>query len=133
DSQLFGLRLDDARDHALLDDRVRPRTESGAEENIVDVAAADRNIVDVIAGIAVAREKPLDRQLGVLSPLYADPAFAVVEEELDGCTSHRLAMVGAVENHILHRFAAQRRRFRFAEHPADRVDDVGFAAAVWTD
>ena len=34
-AQLLGLRLDDARDHALLDDRVAARAEAGAEEQSV--------------------------------------------------------------------------------------------------
>src|SRR5258706_15993088 len=33
DAQLLGLGLDDARDHALLDDRVGARTEPGAKEH----------------------------------------------------------------------------------------------------
>src|SRR4029078_1560107 len=36
DAQFLGFRLDDARDHPLLDDRVCPRPESGAEKEIVD-------------------------------------------------------------------------------------------------
>ena len=35
DAQLLGLRLDHARDHALLDDRVGARAEAGAEEDVV--------------------------------------------------------------------------------------------------
>ena len=59
-TQLVGLGLDHARNHPLLDDRVGARPEAGAEEQIVDVAAADRNVVDVVDGVAVAREHPLD-------------------------------------------------------------------------
>src|SRR5207248_9669175 len=93
----------------------------------------NRDVIDVVAGVAVAREQSLDRQLGVLPPLAADPAFAVVEKELDRRASNRLAIAGAVEDDVLHRFAAQRRRFRFAEHPANGIDDVGLAAAIGTD
>jgi len=65
--------------------------------------------------------------------LSADPPFAVVEGELDGRASDRLTVTGAVEDHVLHRFAAQSRCFRFTEHPSDGVDDVRLAAAVGTD
>ena len=133
DAQLLGLRLDDARDHPLLDDRVGARTEAGAEEEIVDVAAANRNVVDVVRRIAVARQHPLDRQLRVLAPLAADAALAVVEVQLDRRAADRLAIAGAVEDHVLHRLAAQRGRLRFAEHPAHGVDDVRLAAAVGSD
>jgi len=40
---------------------------------------------------------------------------------------------GFVEDHVLHRVAAQRRGARLAQHPAHGVDDVGFAAAVRAD
>ena len=59
--QLLGLSLDHAGDHALLDDRVGPRAESRPEKQIVDIATADGNVVDVVSRIAVARQHPLDR------------------------------------------------------------------------
>src|SRR6185503_5232750 len=132
-AQLLGLGLDDTRDHSLLDDRVRAGAEPGAEEQIVYIAAADRDVIDVVGRVAFARQHPLDRKLAVLSPLAADPPLAVVEEELDRRTADRLAVTRAVEDHILHRFAAQGGRLRFAEHPAHRVDHIGFAAAVRSD
>ena len=39
-AQVVGPRLDDARDHALLDDRVAARAQAGAEEQLRDVLAA---------------------------------------------------------------------------------------------
>ena len=132
-AQFLGLGLDHARDHPLLDDRVRARPEAGAEKEVVDVAAAHRDVVDVVRRVLVARQHALDRQLGVAAPLSADPSGAVVEEELDRRAAHGLALAGAVEDHVLHRFAAQRRGLRFAEHPAHGVDDVGLAAAVGPD
>jgi len=48
-AQLFRLRLDQARDHALPDDCVSTRPEAGAEEDVLNVAAACRQIVDVVA------------------------------------------------------------------------------------
>ena len=48
--------------------------------------------------------------------------------EVDG-----FAAIGAVEDHIGHLAAAQGLGGLFAEHPADGVGDVGFAAAVRTD
>src|SRR6185312_4209207 len=132
-AELLGLRLDDARDHPLLDDRVGARPEAGAEEEVVDVAAPHRDVVDVVGAVAVARQHAADRDLGELAPLAADAAGAVVEDELDRRAAHRLALAGAVEDDVLHRFAAQRRRLGFAEHPAHRVDDVGLAAAIGAD
>ena len=133
DAQLLGLGLDHARDHALLDDRVGARAEAGAEEEVVDVAAADRDVVDVVGRVAVAREHALDRDLGVLPPLAADAPEAVVEMKLHRRASHGLAIAGAVEDHVLHRLAAQRGGLGLAEHPAHGIDHVRLAAAVGAD
>ncbi len=132
-AELFGLGLDHARDHPLLDDRVRARTEAGAEEQVVYVAAADRDVIDVVGRVAFARQDALDRQLAVLAPLAADSPLAVVEEQLDRCAADRLALARAVEYHVLHRFAAQGGSLGLAEHPAHRIDHVGLAAAVRSD
>ena len=53
-AQLLGLRLDHARDHALLDDGVGARAEAGAEEHVGDVAPAHVRAVDEVARFAVA-------------------------------------------------------------------------------
>ena len=45
----------------------------------------------------------------------------------------RLARVGAAENDVRHFAAAQRLGRLLAEHPADGVEDVGFAATVRPD
>ena len=132
-AQLLGLGLDDARDHALLDDRVGARPEAGAEEHVGDVAPAHVRAVDVVAGLAVALQHALDRDLGVLRPLPRGAAQRVVEDQLDRGARERLAVARAVEDHVLHRIAAQRRGARFAQHPAHGVDDVRFAAAVRAD
>jgi hypothetical protein len=42
DAQLFGLRLDHARNHSLLDDRVGACAQARAEENVGDVAPRAR-------------------------------------------------------------------------------------------
>ena len=54
-AHVIGLRLDDARDHALLDDGVAAAAEAGAEEQLGDVlAAAARAVQEIVRG-AVAR------------------------------------------------------------------------------
>ncbi len=73
-AQLFRLGLDDARDHALLDDGIGTRTDAGTEEDVGDVLAAHRLVVDVVAGIAVALQYALDGDFGVGRPLPADLA-----------------------------------------------------------
>ncbi len=132
-AQLLGLGLDHPRDHALLDDGVGARPEPRAEEHVGDVAPAHVRAVDVVARLAVALEHPAHRELGVLRPLAGGPSLRVVEDELDRSARERLPVGRAVEDHVLHRVAAQRRRAALAEHPAHGVDDVRFPAPVGTD
>src|SRR5690606_16472586 len=132
-ADVLGPRLDDPRDHALLDDRVGTRTETGAEEEVDDVLAPHVHAVDVIGRLARTVEHALDRDLGIARPLPRRLALGVVEDELHACARHRLARGRTVEDHVLHRLAAQRRGARLAQHPAHGVDDVRLAAAVWAD
>ncbi len=133
DAQLFRARLDDARDHALADDGVGARAQAGAEENILDVAAAHRLVIDVVSRGAVARQGALDGDFGELAPLAGSLAVGIVEHQFHRGAAGRLAMRGTVEDHVLHRFAAQFGRLGLAQHPARGIDDVGFAAAVGAD
>ncbi len=80
--QLLGLGGDDPRDHALLDDRVGAGAEAGAKEDVLHVAATHVLGVDVVVGVAVAREHPLHADLGVTRPGTADPPERVVEHQL---------------------------------------------------
>ncbi len=121
-AQLLGLGGDDARDHALLDDRVRARAQARAEEDVL--------AVDVVVRIAVAREHPLHADLRVLRPRAAHAPERIVEHQLHGGAAHGLPVRGAVEDHVVHVLAAQLLRRRFAEHPAYGVYHVGLAAAV---
>jgi len=128
--QLFGLGLDQPVDHALADDGVAARPQAGAQEDVVDVAAADLLVVDVVAAGAVAREHAAHRDLGVGAPLARRASLAVVEHHLDRGARGRLAVARTVEDDVLHGLAAQLGGLGLAQHPAHRVDDVGLAAAV---
>src|SRR5204863_3307151 len=132
-AQLLGLALDDAADRALADDGVGARPQAGAEEDVLHVAPAHRLVVDVVARRAVARQHALDRDLGKRVPLPAGARVFVAEHQLDAGAAGRLALARAVEDHVLHRLAAQLARLALAEHSAHGVDDVGFAAAVGPD
>ncbi|EXI91438.1 MAG: hypothetical protein AW12_01265 [Candidatus Accumulibacter sp. BA-94] len=131
--QLVRLRLDDARDGSLADDRVGAWSEAGAEEEIGHVLAAHVQVVDVVLGLAAARQQALDREFGILRPLAGETAERIVEDQFDGSARHRLARAGAVEDHVLHRLAAQLGSLRLAEHPAHRIHHVRLAATVRPD
>ncbi|OIQ83474.1 hypothetical protein GALL_347350 [mine drainage metagenome] len=132
-AQLLGARFDDATDRSLTDDRVRARAQPGAEEDVLHVAPAHVLVVDVVARRAVARQHALDRDLGVLAEAAADAVVGVVEHQLDAAAPGRLARRRAIEDDVEHGLAAQLGSLGLAEHPAHRVDDVGFAAAVGAD
>jgi hypothetical protein len=131
--QLLGLALDDAADRALADDRVGARPEAGAEENVLHVAPPHGLVVDVVARRAVARQHALDCDLGEAVPLAARARVFIAEHQLDAGAAGRLALARAVEDHVLHRLAAQLAGLALAEHPAHGVDDIGLAAAVGAD
>jgi hypothetical protein len=57
---------------------------------------------------------------------------SIVKYQLHTGSAGWFAGVGAIENDVLHRLATQFRRLRLAQHPAHRVHDVGFAAAIGT-
>ncbi len=132
DADLLRLGLDNARDGALLDDGVRAPAQTGAEEDVGDIASPHVLIVDVVGRVAIALEHALDDDFAVLRPRAACLAEAVVEMHLDAGAARRLALAGAVEDDVLHGLAAQMPRRGFAQHPAHRVDDVRLAAAIWT-
>src|SRR5690606_23488510 len=128
-AQILGLGLDQLGDHALLDDRIAARPQAGAEEDVGDVAPAALHAVEEIGVLAVARHPAADGDFRVGGVLAHQAAVGVVEDQLDAGLGHRLAGVGAVEDDVGHRLAAQVLRRAFAHHPAHRVDDVGLAAA----
>ena len=132
-AHVLGLGLDDARDHALLDDRVAARAEAGAQEQLRDVLAAAARAIDEVARGAIARNEPLQRDFVVARVGPADLAVGVVEEQLDGGGADRLACRRAVEDDVRHGLAAQVLGGELAHDPAHGVDDVGLAAAVGPD
>src|SRR5205085_7870165 len=115
---------------ALFHHRVSGTTDAGVGEKILDVAQTARSFVEQIFRIAVAINTaghadivPIDIQL----------RRAIREGERDFGEAERFSVVGAVENYVGHFAAAERLGGLFAEHPADRVEQIGFAASVRAD
>ncbi len=132
-AQVLRPGLDDAADGALADDGVGARAQTGAQKHVLHVTATHRLVVDVVAAAAVAREHALDRDLGELAPRAACTLVGVVKHQLDTGAAGGFAAVAAVEDHVLHRLAAQLGCLGLAQHPAHRVHDVGLAAAIGAD
>src|SRR6185369_8430892 len=113
-AHIFGLALDDARDHALLDDGVAARTEAGAEKELRDVLATAPDAVQEVARAAVTFHLTFERHLvvtGVSAPKFA---IRIVEDELDGGGAHGLARRRAVEDDVGHGVTAQMLRGQLA-------------------
>jgi len=91
DSHVLRFRLDQARNHALLDNRVTARTETGAEEHTGYVLAATLGAVQEIGRNAVATDLAADRDFGVLGVLPFQGRFGVVEQKFDRRSAYGLA------------------------------------------
>ena len=133
DAQLVGLGLYELADHALLDDGVAARAEASAEEDVDHVAPPAARAVEEVLRLAVTAHHPPDGDLGVLGVGAAEPALAVVEDELHRCLGDRLARARAREDDVGHGVAAQVPGGGLAHHPAHGVDHVRLAAAVGAD
>ena len=124
------------RDVALRQNAVARAPDARAHEQLLDVLEPARRAVQKIFAVAVAENPARERDfvVGDLDARRAQifPAHAA-ERERHFAHAHRFAAVGAVENHIGHFAAAQRLGRLLAEHPADGIGDVGFAAAVGAD
>jgi hypothetical protein len=129
-AQLLGPRLDQAGDHALLDDGVAARAKPGAQEDVGDVAAPATAAVEEIDRLPVACQLAPHGDLRIGCPGAAQRAAGIVEHQLDTGLADRLAGAGTVEDHVCQRIAAQLPGRAFAQHPAHGVDHIRLAAAV---
>ena len=102
----------------------------GVHEELVDVLQTTELAVDQIIALAVARGPADDLHL---MKIRAQLFLAFAQEERDFAEILRAARLRAFEDDILHLPAAQSPGALFAQHPADRVRDIAFAAAVRAD
>ncbi len=87
-------------------------------------------LVQQVIRVAIAENAP-----GHAHFVPVDPEFlrAIGEGERDFGEAERLAGIGAAENNVGHFAAAQRFGGLLAQHPADGIEHVGFAATVRAD
>ena len=115
---------------ALPDVGVALAAKAGVHQQLVNVAQARGFAVDVVFALAGAIIAPGDADLGRFD---AQRAVLIVEHQRRLGKADRRALLRAAEDHVLHLDAPQRARALLAQHPADRVGDIGFAAAVRAD
>jgi hypothetical protein len=123
------LRGEDRVDLSLRDDRVGTGAESRSHQQFDHVAQPDALAVD--EEFALARAVSAARDLH-FARVDLQRAVFVIEREHDLGHAERLAPFVAGEDHVFHLIRAQRLRALLAEHPTDRVDEIGLAGSVRT-
>ena len=121
----------DQRANASLADHpggVRPGRQIG--EQRLHVPRADLLAIHTIFASRAPLDPPNDLQLRLLVERRRHRTRRIVEGQADlGQIARRTARC-AGEDHIVHLAGTQRPRALLAHRPAQRLDDVGFAAAV---
>jgi len=117
-------------DLALRHDRVSGPADAGVHQQVVDVLQAAERAIDPILRAPVA-ENPAGESDFV--EIHFERAFAIRHRQRDLRHAERFALFRAVENDVRHFASAEGLGGGFAEHPADRIDHVGLAAAVRAD
>ena len=120
-------------DHALLDDGVTAYAEAGTGEHLGDVLAPAAGIVQKVLGNAVAPHRAPHGDFTVVGEPRVRNGLGIVEQQLHGSRPERRSPCRTVEDDFGHRPAAKLAGGDFAQHPAYRVDDVRFSAAVGAD
>jgi hypothetical protein len=127
---LLRLRGQHLVDLALRHDRIAGPADAGIHEKLVDVLQAAGLPIEIILAFAIPMHAAHDLDLMEFAP---ELLLAFREQEGHFADLGGLPRVGALENHVLHAPAAQRLRALLAEHPADCIGDIRFAAAVGSD
>ncbi len=130
---LFGLGLDDLADAALMHQRGRARTGRCVGEQDLHVARAHLAAVEPVHRALLALDAARDLDGLAVVELRRRRAIGVVEEQHHLGGVARRPGVGAGKDHVVHAGGAQRLVRGLAHHPAQRLDQVGLAAAVRAD
>ena len=129
-STLLGSGVEHGVDLALADDHVLLAADTGVREQFLHVEQAARHPVDGVLRVTGAEQHAGDRDLGELD---AERAVAVVDGDADLGAPQRRPSGSPREDHVVHLLRAHRLGRLRAEHPRDRVDDVGLARPVGAD
>ncbi len=112
---------------ALSDDGVPLPAQARVHEQLVDVLEAAGTAVDVVFALPGAVIPAGHRHLRLLQ---GKEVLRVVQHQGDLGKAQALALLGAVEDHVLHLAAPEGAGGLLPHHPADGVRDVGLARAV---
>ena len=125
------LRVEHGLDAALRDHRAEAAAETDVGQELDQVDAAHRRLVDEVLALAAAVQPTRDGDLAVreVGPF----AVGVVEQQVDLAEVRRLAPDRAREQHVVRLLRAQLARAHRPGRPEDRIRDVRFPGAVRPD
>ena len=128
----FGLGVDQFRNLALTHQRGRCRTRGRIGEQHLNVTGTHIFAVGLIGGAHIAGDAADDFQLVLIVEPCGRKAIRVVDGQRDFGKVTGRAAGGTGKDHVFHAAATHRGRAVFAHHPAQRLKQVGLAAAVRT-
>ena len=123
-TQFFWLGFDQARNHALLDNRIRTRAQTGAKKDIGNVLTAALSAIQVISRLTISGDLSADTDFIVLRILATQSAIGVIEYQINTCLTDRFTFRGAVKNNVGHGVATQVLGGTFPHYPTDRIDGI---------
>ena len=126
---LFGFGGKDAVDLALPDNRIPLLPDARIIEDLIDVTEAHRCFVDQVFALAGPVEPTCH---GHFLVVHVQHLVGIVECNRHGSKTLGLPQLGTGKNDVLHVAAPQLFGALFAQNPADRVRNIGFAAPVRT-
>ena len=130
---LFGFGLNDLADLALVDQRRRTRAGGGIRKQNLHVAGTHVAAVDAIDRTRLALDPARDFQNLAIVHRCRRRAIGIVDRHHDFGVVARRTVAGTGEDHRVHVGGAQRFVRGLAHRPAQRLDQIGFAAAVRSD
>ncbi len=130
---LFGFRLDDLADLALVNQRRRTGAGGGIRKQNLHIAGADVAAVDAIDRACLALDPARDFQDLAVVDRGRRGAIGVIDRHHDFGVVARRTVAGTGEDHRVHVGGAQRFVRGLAHRPAQCLDQIGLAAAVRAD
>ena len=130
---LLGLGLNDLADLALVDQRRRTRAGGGVGEQDLHVAGAHVAAVDAVDRARLALDAARDFQHLAVVDGRRRRAIGIVDRHHHFGVVARRTVAGTGEDHRVHVGGAQRFVRGLAHRPAQRLDQIRFAAAVRSD
>ena len=130
-AQFLGFCLDEVTDHPLADDSVGPRPQARAHKDILNVAAPHLLAINKVGVCAVTGHHAPHGDFSVAPPGALHRPVVIVENHLNACARARRSPLRSGKDEFAHRtFTPEFAYAPLAQDPADRVNDVGFSAAV---